>query len=343
LIGLYFATQAYLQMADMFRADVRWQKALGVNLTYYYLWGLFTPVVFFLARRFRLETKRWAGNLLIHLAASAALTSVQIVLAEIFLTAVIPIRSMPLRQNIPEAFRGNFHSSLPTYWLILFVYYSIDYYAKYRDREVRASQLEARLSAAQLQALKMQLNPHFLFNTLNSISSLMYTDVEAADAMMTQLSEFLRLTLESDGSMEVPLRQELDFLNRYLQIERIRFEDRLTVRMNIDADTLDAQVPNLALQPLVENALRHGIAPRPEGGTIVISSRKRDGMLEIDLVDDGPGLHGARREGIGLTNTRARLEQLYGPSHEFELRNGLNGGLTVNLKIPFHVEKTEGL
>src|SRR5439155_18642956 len=159
----------------------------------------------------------------------------QIVVAESFLAALgLALRRGGIGERIAFAFGVNFHSSLPTYWLILFVYYAVDYYAKYRDRELRASQLQAQLSQASLQALKMQLNPHFLFNTLNSISSLMYTDVESADSMLARLSEFLRMTLDRDLANEIPLEQELEFIRRYLEIEKIRFEDRLQVRIDVD-------------------------------------------------------------------------------------------------------------
>jgi two-component system LytT family sensor kinase len=183
----------------------------------------------------------------------------------------------------------------------------------------------------------MQLNPHFLFNTLNTISSLMYTDIAAADAMMSRLSELLRLTLEKQGAQEVTLKEEMDVLQRYLDIERIRFEERLCVTMNVDPTALEGRVPNFSLQPLVETAIRHGIASRPEGGRLDISAERSNGMLEIRLRDDGPGLtEGSQREGIGVANTRARLEQLYGTEHRFEMMNAPGGGLLVTIAVPFH-------
>jgi two-component system LytT family sensor kinase len=332
--GIYFATQLVVAYPPPIRRPLG--EALAINLTYYYLWGLTVPAVILAARRFRFEKGRWAVSLLVHTVWSVLLTVLQIVVAEWFLRSFTLARQDP--KSIGRAVLDNFHSSLPTYWIILFGYYAFDYYAKYRDRELRASQLETRLSQAQLEALKMQLNPHFLFNTLNTISSLMYTDPDAADAMMTRLSELLRLTLDTQAAQEVTLRDEIEMLERYLEIERIRFEDRLRVKVDIAPELLDARVPNFALQPLVENAIRHGIALRPEGGQLQISASMREGVLTILVRDDGPGLQAGnqpRREGIGVANTRARLAQLYGAAHRFEMTNAIGGGLLVTLELPF--------
>jgi two-component system, LytTR family, sensor kinase len=335
-VGLYFATQARSNPA--FDMHISWSRALAINLTYYYLWGLCTPVVVFLARRYRFDSKRWPASLAAHAAGSVVLTSAQIVVAETILSFFFPIlREGSLAGKIAFAFGVNFHSSLPTYWLILFVYYAFDYYGKYRDREVRAFELEAQLSQASLQALKMQLNPHFLFNTLNSISSLMYSDVESADAMLARLSEFLRMTLDSQLGHEIPLSREMEFIRRYLEIEQIRFEERLAMRFDIESDALSARVPTLALQPLVENAIHHGIAPRPQGGAIEIRAFREGGRLHLSVADDGVGTDGQPRERIGLANTRARLEQLYGAEQRLFFTDIPGGGFRVDLEIPFRV------
>jgi two-component system LytT family sensor kinase len=337
--GIYFATQLVIAYPPPIRRPMG--EALAINLTYYYLWGLSVPAVVWMARRFRFEKAKWQLSLLVHTVWAVLLTLVQIVIAEWFLRAFTHARDFPVLKPIWSSVLDNFHSSLPTYWVILFGYYAFDYYAKYRDRELRASQLETRLSQAQLQALKMQLNPHFLFNTLNTISSLMYTDPDSADRMMARLSELLRLTLEQDGEQEVTLREEMEILDRYLQIERIRFEDRLRVTVSIDPAALEARVPNFSLQPLVENAIRHGIAPRSAGGCLEISATKDAGMLRIRLSDDGPGLQPSgesgprRREGIGVANTRARLAQLYGEDQSLEMTNAPAGGLIVLMSVPF--------
>jgi two-component system LytT family sensor kinase len=331
--GVYFASQLHYAYSD----GVPWSTALAINLAYYWVWGALTPVVIALGARFPLEGRRWPASLLAHTVLGALLTCVQIFIAASILALSDVTMDYTLGTTfLSRALRVNFHSSYPTYWVILFAYLSYDYSAKYRDRALLAARLEARLSEARLAALRMQLNPHFLFNTLNSISSLMYSDVAAADAMMTRLSELLRMTLEADGRPEVTLRQELDVIRRYVEIEKIRFEDRLQVSLDVDDAALDACLPAFALQPLVENAIRHAIAPRAEGGHLAISARRANGTLEIALVDDGPGLPaGALREGVGLGNTRARLKQLYGSEQRLELMNLPQGGLRVLLSLPF--------
>lgn len=220
---------------------------------------------------------------------------------------------------------------------------------RYRERERVTLQLETKLARAQLEALKIQLQPHFLFNTLNTISALLHRDAEAADRVLSRLGDLLRLSLQHSGKQEVMLRQELEFLERYLEIQQTRFQDRLTVRFDTDPEVLDALVPTLVLQPLVENAVRHAIEPRAARGHLDIRARRRDGRLRLEVADDGPGLgpagpgdiNGAgipsTGSGIGLANTRARLEQLYGKGHRFTLANAPAGGLVVTLEIPYRV------
>jgi LytS/YehU family sensor histidine kinase len=217
------------------------------------------------------------------------------------------------------------------------------YYSRYREGEVRTAQLSAQLAQAQLQALRMQLHPHFLFNTLNAISTLVHKDPEIADRMIARLSDLLRLTLENIGIQEVRLAKELEFLERYLEIERMRFADRLEVRMQIAPETLDARAPYLILQPLVENAIRHGIAPRAARGCVEIGAERRDGKLVLTVKDDGPGMGATgAKHGVGISSTRARLERLYGAAHRFELENGENGGLIVTMELPFQLIFEEG-
>jgi sensor histidine kinase YesM len=224
------------------------------------------------------------------------------------------------------------------YWAIVGLSHALGYYRESQARALRASQLETRLIEARLQSLQRQLQPHFLFNTLNTISALMHRDVDAADAMIARLSDLLRLSLETVGVQEVDLKQELDFLSKYLEIEQTRFRDRLTVVFDIQPDTFDVLVPNLILQPLVENAIKHGIGPRPAPGRITIRSRRTEGFLELEVQDDGVGLSAARlsdfNRGVGLANTRSRLEHLYGALHRFEFRQPPHGGLLVLMAIP---------
>jgi LytS/YehU family sensor histidine kinase len=183
----------------------------------------------------------------------------------------------------------------------------------------------------------MHLNPHFPFNTLHSISALMHQDAQAADRMIARLSDLLRASLESSDTQEVTLRQELEILQRYLEIEQIRFGSRLTVKMDVAPDTLEARVPNLILQPLVENAICHGIQPHAKPGRIELRSQRADGMLMLEVCDNGGGLRKDEpaQEGVGLSNTRTRLRTLYGQAHGFDLRDAPGGGLQVRLTIPF--------
>ncbi len=213
-------------------------------------------------------------------------------------------------------------------------------YKRDRDREVQASQLESELALAQVQILEMQLQPHFLFNTLNSIMVLIRGEPDLASRMVARLSEFLRLTLDSAGMQEVPLRRELEFLDRYVQIERIRFGERLHVEQHIDPLLFDALVPNLILQPLVENAIRHGVAKRRGTAVIVVSVGRLDGLLTIHVRDNGAGLclrEGVHvREGIGLRTTRQRLHHLYGNAAAFALESPPDGGVNAVITLPLH-------
>jgi len=209
----------------------------------------------------------------------------------------------------------------------------------YRETDTRA-RLEARLARAQLQSLKLQMHPHFLFNTLNSITTLINDDPPGAERMVTGLSELLRLSLRNAGEQEVPLERELEVLRHYLTIQQIRFQDRLSVELDVDPDTLPAMVPNLMLQPLVENAIRHGIGPRATGGHIDIRVTRVGDMLRLRVHDDGVGTTTDAmpvREGTGIGNTRARLGHLYGANHRFEIGGAPRAGFTVMAEIPYRV------
>jgi LytS/YehU family sensor histidine kinase len=294
-----------------------------------------------LGRRFRPEPGRWAGPLAVHAAASVAITGAVIAITELALSAFLHERSSPPLASMAFSLRVNFHGLFPTYWAVLGGFFLFDYYARYRDRELRAAQLEARLAETRLQALRMQLQPHFLFNTLHSISSLMYTDVDAAEEMVTRLGDFLRLTLESAGAAEVPLRTELEFSRRYLEIERTRFEERLQVRFAVAEECLSSLVPTLILQPLVENAIRHGIDRRREGGTVEVAAFRADGTLVLRVANDGASdaaeAEGARAP-VGLANTRERLRGLYGPGGDLRLEHRPDGGAVATVVLPFRQE-----
>lgn len=341
LVALFFTSQTYVQ-SKLSQDPISFLRVMSWQFSSCYVWFLLTPVILRFNRRFPLERGAWARSLPAHILFGILIA---------FLQQSIDARVLPFLGYYPgvrftsyfQAYKFflfvNFHLALFFYWAILGVNYAIDYYQKYRERELRASQLETRLAQSRLQVLKMQLHPHFLFNTLNAISELVYKDPESAEQMITNLSDLLRLSLENVGVQEVPLKQELDFLNKYVEIEQTRFHDRLRLNMWIEPETLDACVPNMILQPLVENAIRHGIGMRSSGGQIEIGADRADGMLHLFVRDNGRGLLNAEqkalKEGVGLANTRARLAHLYGAAHSFDLKNSPGGGLMVDLSIPF--------
>lgn len=317
-----------------------WQLQVAEAFANFGVWAALTPFILLLARRFPLRARDWLAFAGVHLVAALVVSLVQVVVHTVldlgFIHGQFNMRSMS--SGFQALFARTYHFGLLVYAAVVGIHEVV---IAYRNQEVRASQLEARLAEAQLEALKMQLNPHFLFNTLHAISALMHKDVRDADRMIARLSEFLRMSLESGNVQEVTLKRELEFLERYLEIEKIRFRDRLSVEMAIDPETLDARVPNLVLQPLVENAIRHGISKRRGAGRVEIRARRRGDSLELRVLDDGAGLDTSRggvSEGIGLSNTRLRLEQLYGDRHSFTAGGRPEGGFEAALTIPFAVD-----
>jgi two-component system LytT family sensor kinase len=337
LLGLSFASQFYLSSAKAGLA-VTWRQAVNYALGDWYVFAVLSIPVIHLARRCRFEAGSRTRSLLVH-----ALGSVVFTLSYILLRALVG--QWQSAATFAEAFKPllvkTWHFNFLIYWVIVAVSQAFDYYRRYRERELRAAELEKRLAEAKLQALQMQLNPHFLFNALHSISCLMHKDIEAADRMLMRLGDLLRAALSSSNTQEVSLRQELEFLERYLEIEQTRFGDRLTVALDIPSDTLDSQVPNLILQPLVENAIRHGIEPCAKPGRIELGARRAGNTLTLKVCDNGAGLpdHEPAPEGVGLSNTRARLRELYGEAHRFELLPAPAGGLLAQLTIPLRIEK----
>jgi sensor histidine kinase YesM len=330
------------------RRPIPLTQALAIGMGHCLLWALVTPLILYLIRRFKLERPLWFRHLLVHILASLSL-SVSINITHAFLMHQLfpPKTATPVPFSLlsvsSEVF-AYFDYWLLIYWVILLVIHATEFYSRYEEKELKASQLETQLAQAQLTALRTQLNPHFLFNTLHAISALMYRDVSAASRMISQLSDLLRLTLEIGGVQEVPLKLELDFLERYLVIQRARFSDRLTVEFKVDPETLDALVPNFVLQPLVENAIRHGIAPRIAPGRIIISARRDGANVLLEVKDNGAGFpvnwSPRYREGVGLRNTRARLKHLYGAKHRFDLWNAAEGGAVATVVVPFRPAET---
>lgn len=300
-----------------------------------------SPLIFWQARRWPLERGKLLHHLLIYIGSLIVLH----LISTPIMTALHWWMGFPLverQPNLSSYIKAEVWHSYTgmldffVYWVVLIVGWGMDYQRKYLEGETRSAILATQLAEAQLQALKMQLQPHFLFNTLNSISALLLQDIEAADKMVARLGNFLRLTLESANSQMTTLKQELEFLRLYLDIEQVRFKDRLQVEFEVEPKTLDARIPTLILQPLVENAIRHGIARQYAQGKISVTTQINDGKLKVQVIDNGPGLTASYplKDGVGLTNTRARLKQLYGEDYRLDLNNNDPQGLNVSLEIP---------
>jgi two-component sensor histidine kinase len=350
LIALAFASSNYAVYAVKNIPVSAWDT-FGYSATEWYLWALMCPVIFGVTRRFPLTGATWPRRVPMYLLTWAGchlvVVSAYMVMEHHWGTA--EMQSMPLAQLTLLYVTKKIAFNLLVFTAIVVVAHAIDLYHRYRERERRALQLETQLTRAQLEALKNQLHPHFLFNTLNTISALLHRDVESADRVVSRLGDLLRLSLQG-GEQEVTLGQELTFLQHYLDIQHTRFQDRLTFVQDIAPETLDALVPSLILQPLVENAVRHGIEARSTPGLITIHAHRENGRLTLEVKDNGPGMQqssSAGCAGIGLSNTRARLEQLYGPDHRFTIadlgKGGGGSGVLVRMEFPFRPGGTKAV
>jgi two-component system, LytTR family, sensor kinase len=373
LVGLLEGAQVYTGASAMGR-PVAWARALGSTMPSWYVLVAIMPAILWLSRRFPLEPGRWPRSLAVHAAAAVAFAIIHITLASWLSDYVLHRGADPawsFGMNLSRLFTIYFVVELFTYFALVGAYHAFEYarLLRQRDREAAdlallATRLEADLAQASLDSLRMQLNPHFLFNTLNAVSVLaLKGESQAVVRMLTLLSDLLRMTLDSRDQV-VSLREELAFLDRYIEIERIRFEDRLTLERDIDPDALTAEVPSLLLQPLVENAIGHGISRRAGPGTVRIEAGIRDGeVLELRVLDTGPGIApgrlpgggwpsngsveagsveaGAGGSGVGITNTRSRLRQLYGDRHELAFHDRPEGGACVTVRLPLRFFSSE--
>jgi signal transduction histidine kinase len=307
------------------------------------VWALATPLIVALGRRWPITRAPWQ-SVPIHLVANAAIASLDIVVywACGRLLGQEPFATMPLTELLPWMLLKTAFFEMLVYWMVIVADHGLAYQRRYRESTLRQTQLEARLVEAQLDALKMQLHPHFLFNTMNAITVLMRKgESAAAIRMLGGLCELLRRSLTSLRVELVSLHEELDFIERFLEIETTRFPDRLRVAFEIAPEARRARVPNLILQPIVENAIEHGIAPRVVGGCITIAARVVEQRLRIEIRDDGVGLGAEPRvagHGVGLSHVRKRLAQLYPDNHRFTLEPGELGGAVAILEIPFEAE-----
>jgi signal transduction histidine kinase len=321
---------------------VDWAAVPTEDLLHFGAWFLLYPCVALLTMHFALGDRR-RRNLFVHVAVALVFSPMLMTLT-LVLHMLVRGRTMAWATFLKNVVVPEYAWGVTAYVVLLSVAHAAEFRRRDLARAVNAAQLEAALALARLQALRMQLEPHFLFNALNSISSLIRRDPDAAERMLARLGDFLRLTLDDSMPQEVELRQELEFLERYLDIERVRFRDRLSVEIDVPAELLGARVPYLVLQPLVENAIRHGIAERAGPGHVVVRAARREGQLRLEVEDDGPGLPSdvdPPRFGVGLSNIRARLEQLYGSNGRLTVEGGNGHGLRVAITLPH--ERTAGV
>lgn len=342
IYGLVMAAFVHYRSLLWPRGSMSWSSSLLTEVSYAYLWFVVTGPILILAEKFPVMGRRWLAHVPVHLAVSLVL-GLATKFAWLLIVAPFTYEKVTPAQTFlnPRALVASLDFGMMNYFLVMLCYLMVDNYARFEQGRVRNVQLETQLARAQLQALKMQLHPHFLFNTLHAISELVHEDPFAAERMIAKLSDFLRLTIDHSGVPEVTLREEMDFLSRYLEIEKMRFEERLQVEFAIDRSTLDARVPNLILQPLVENALKHGLGRRSSAGLIRIEAGRSNATLSMRVFDNGPGVDPAikpLRKGLGLTNTRERLDRLYNGKHLFALANVPSGGFEVTIQIPFRLK-----
>ena len=336
-LALLFTPQTYLANLRS-PAPLTWPQALVATLTLFYVWAALTPLVLWLGKRFSFE-RHTLRNVVVHLLLCGPVALLHIWLLQAVNALLRWWSSSDHRQPPLWALLiGLGATNIMVYWGVVAVSQAINYFRKYQERELR-------LSRAELQALRTQLHPHFLFNTLNAIAELVHSDPEVADRSIVRLSELLRFSLASEKTQEVTLKEEIDFLEKYLEIHKTLMRDRLNVRLSIDPETLDAAVPNMILQPLVENAIKHGISPRPAGGNIEVHARRLDDKLYVEITDDGLGMPDEEADGqggVGLINTRERLKHLYNDAHTFKLSSFPGRGVTIRISVPFRETGTTG-
>src|SRR5437660_1972387 len=346
LVSVIFAAVSYAAAVGENNKEFGFVSALRLNLVQFYLWAILSPLLFRFSRRFPIEFRPLnVRNLLLYFPALISFAGIHQLIQLAVLWSITPRwrQQFPALIDCYRAYFGfGFYIDLIIASLIVIAVHALLYYQNFRASELAQSSLKSQLAQAQLRALKMQLHPHFLFNTLHSISSLVLEDPPKANSMIARLGDFLRLTLENSDQQLVSLKEETEFLRCYLEIEQVRFGDRLTVTFQLEPQTLSAEVPHLILQPIIENAIQHAIAPRATRGHINIEAKRLNSLLRVAISDNGPGISSNAnlpwKQGVGLTNVRTRLQQIYGPDFRFELMNTKGGGVTAFMEIPFERE-----
>ncbi len=346
LLGLFFASESYLA-AQVAGRPIPWGAVLASSLPEWYVWAALAPLIVRLGRRVPIRPGRVAYGAVFHVAGSALAAPLHAALA-VGLQGLLGLgdaAALGVAEALRARLRVGSHLDVITYWAILLASYALAYWRREQARELAASRAATALAEARLELLRVQLDPHFLFNALNTIAGLVHADPAGADRMIARLGELLRFSLDARGRQEVALREELRLLDAYTAIEKARFGPRLQVAVQVDPALLELPVPSLLLQPLVENAIRHGLGPRGGRGTVRVSATRLGDRLCLEVSDDGVGLAPAgtvaarasaagERGGLGLGNTRARLAQLYGDAYRFESYAGDAGGVAVRLLLP---------
>jgi hypothetical protein len=330
------------------KSPLTWAASLRYELTYAYLWAVLTPLTLYLAKRFRIERNHLFSNLAVHFVALTIFASV----TKVGFDALAMPPNSPFREftwpSLVRSIEQTFDTGALLYAVIVLLEHAFVYYQRYQQSLLNAANLQTQLAQAQLRALKMQLHPHFLFNTLHTITALVQEDPELAERTIARLSELLRLFLANSTVHEVPLSEEVRILRLYLEIERTRFEDRLTVHFDVPEHLQESLVPNLVLQPLVENSIRHGIGKISRPGLISISAERLGSALVLRVADNGVGLSAAKssrteQTGMGLAITRGRLESLYGREQSLVIREMQPGGTEVQITLPFQQAQPGGV
>lgn len=333
--GLFSFAQAWIYYTLPGATHEPLLRLLTLALGSAWIWALLTPLALWWSQRIVVGPARWAQSLALHALAGLGFVVLSTLLERWLAALVLPAPPPAFARSLFYRFDSRFLA----YLVIVTVAQVARYVTLFRDRQLEAAQLATQLARAELQVLKMQLQPHFLFNALNAISELVHQDPQSADRLIARLGHLLRLSLEqAAGHQMVPLHQELDFLRAYLEIEQTRFGDRLAVEIVAGLEEMDAAVPTLLLQPLVENAIRHGAAQRAGGGRVAVRARRDGERLRISIEDNGPGFpenDASLPAGLGLRNTRERLRQLYGEDHRIRLANAPAGGARLLIDVPY--------
>jgi hypothetical protein len=348
VVTLFFTTSnffIYYIAPDVYRITL-WQDFL-LYAVRWLPWVFCAPAAIWLARRFPVRGRLWAAHLAVLVPGALLLSFLESSISTGFYVLLVrPLVALPPTEGVylTSLWGTNLnylHNNIVTFLVILVVVWGLDHLRLFREREVAASRLETELARANLQVLKNQVNPHFLFNTLNMISAMVYEDPGKADRMISRLSDLLRGTLEQQDTPAVTLKSELELLTLYLDIMKGRFGERLAIAFEIEPETLPALIPSFILQPLVENAIKHGIMPRDEGGTITIAAGRDGGRLVVRVSDDGLGSkedpEALLDKGVGLKNIQGRLRSLSGSNGVLRFQNRPGGGVQIALDVPFQV------